>query len=243
MSHQNGPAAGSDTPGGPGQAAGGTGLAVLPAIWVGLNVALAGWGIMGSWRATFDYEIPDSVLYLVYAGLIAGIVNILWGLYLIGLAVNRSDRFPRQFTIWQVANILWIAAREAYVLVTPDFVPTIQSLLFAAAEIAIGVFCILLLRRKSETAQAYSNAGSQRPPVIVSIIAGFLGVVVGGALGFGAGLLGGGLIAEVTDMSCFEGACGYFAFFIGLFAMLAGAVAGAVFAVWRVNRLRKPRAA
>ena len=39
-------------------------------------------------------------------------------------------------------------------------------------------------------------------------------------------------------MSCFEGACGYFAFFMGLFAMLAGAVAGGIFAVWRVNRRR-----
>ena len=164
MSHQNGPAAGNDTPGGPGQAAGGAGLAMLPAIWVGLNVALAGWGIMGSWRTTFDYEMPDGVLYLVYAGLVAGIVNILWGLYLIGLAVNRSDRFPRQFTVWQVANILWIVGREAYVLVTPDFVPTIQSLLFAAGQIAIGVVCILLLRRKSGTARAYSRSGSQRPP-------------------------------------------------------------------------------
>ena len=151
MSHQNGPAAGNGTPGGPGQADRGPGLAMLPAIWVGLNVALAGWGIMGSWRTTVDYEMPDGVLYLVYAGLVAGIVNILWGLYLIGLAVNRSDRFPRQFTVWQVANILWIVGREAYVLVTPDFVPTIQSLLFAAGQIAIGVVCILLLRRTSGT--------------------------------------------------------------------------------------------
>ena len=110
-------------------------------------------------------------------------------------------------------------------------------------QIAIGVVCILLLRRTSGTTRADSSSGSQRPHVIVSIIAAFLGVVVGGALGFGAGLLGGRLIAEVTDMSCFEGACGYLAFFIGLFAMLAGAVAGAVFAVWRVNRRRKPRAA
>ena len=136
---------------------------MLPAIWVGLNVALAGWGIMGSWRTTVDYEMPDGVLYLVYAGLVAGIVNILWGLYLIGLAVNRSDRFPRQFTVWQVANILWIVGREAYVLVTPDFVPTIQSLLFAAGQIAIGVVCILLLRRTSGTARTDSSSGSQRP--------------------------------------------------------------------------------
>ena len=131
---------------------GASGLATLPAIWVGVNVALAGWGIMGV-AHHLDYDMPDGVLYLVYAGLIAGVVNILWGLYLIGLAVSRSDRFPRQFTVWQIANILWIVGREAYVLVTPDFVPTIQSLLFAAGEIAIGIVCILLLRRKSGTAR------------------------------------------------------------------------------------------
>ena len=42
-------------------------------------------------------------------------------------------------------------------------------------------------------------------------------------------------------MSCFEGACGYFAFFMGLFAMLAGAIAGGIFAVWCVNRRRPVR--
>ena len=171
------------------------------------------------------------MLYLIYGGLIAGVVNILWGLLLVGLAISRSANFPAHFTIWQIVNIVWIAAREVYVLVTPDFVPTIQPLLYGAGEIAIGIFCIAILRRKSETAQAYSNAGDERPPVIVSIIAAILGVIVGGALGFGLGLLGGSLFADATNMSCFEGACGYFAFFMGLFALLAGAVAGGIFAV------------
>jgi hypothetical protein len=226
-------------PGVPGAA----GLAALPAIWVGLNILLAVYGIYSAWPAMHDYRIPDSALYLVYGGLAGGGVNILWGLYIVGLAVSRSVRFPRHFTIWQVVNIVWIALREVYVLVTPDFVVTLPPLAYAAGAIAIGVVCILLLRRRSGTAGAYSNVETERPPAIVSVIAAVLGVVIGGVLGFGAGLLGGGLIAEVSDMSCFEGACGFFAFFIGLAVMLVGAVGGGIFAVWRTNRRRPVRAA
>jgi hypothetical protein len=40
-------------------------------------------------------------------------------------------------------------------------------------------------------------------------------------------------------MSCFEGACGYFAVFIGLAGLVIGAIGGGIFAVWRVHR-RKP---
>ena len=235
MSQSSGPQIGA---GGPTAPAGGAGLAALPPLWVGVNIALAVWGIIAAWPATYDYDIPDAALYLIYGGLIAGVVNILWGLFLVGLAISRSASFPAHFTVWQIVNIVWTVAREAYVLVTPDFVPTIQPLLYGAGEIAIGIFCIIILRRKSETSQAYANPGTGRPPVIVSIIAAILGVIIGGALGFGAGMLGGGLFAELTDMSCFEGACGYFAFFMGLFALLAGAVGGAIFAVWRVNRRR-----
>jgi hypothetical protein len=228
-----------------GQTGGSTpsGLATLPAVWVGVVILLSLYHIYSSWPATYAYDLPDSAVYLVYAGLIVSVVNILWGLWLVGLAIGRSVRFPRHFTIWQVANIVWIVLAEVYVLVMPDFVVTLTPLLYAAVEIAIGVICIRLLRHNADTARAYGNAGTERPPVIVSIIAAVIGIIVGGALGFGAGLGIGAFIAEATDMSCFEGACGFFAFFVGLFAMLAGAVAGAVFAVWRTNRGRPAAAA
>lgn len=215
---------------------GGVGPATLPPVWVGVNIVLAVYGIWSAWPATYAYDIPDSALYLIYAGLVADVVNILWGLYLVGLAVSESARFPRNFMVWQIVNIIWIVLREAYVLVAPDFVVTLPPLLYAAGEIAIGVVCILLLRRRPETASAYSNTGSEPPPLIVSVIAGFLGVVIGGALGFGAGLGLGIFISEATDMSCFEGACGFFAFFMGLGGMLVGAIAGGIFAIWRTNR-------
>jgi hypothetical protein len=222
----------SGTPRAPG------GSAILPPLWVGFNILIAIYGIYSAWPVTYAYDIPDSALYLIYASLAAGVVNMLWGLYLVSLAVGRSARFPHRFTIWQIVNIVWIALREVYVLVTPDFVVTLTPLAYAAVEIAIGVICIRLLRYHPGTAATYSNAGTERPPAIVSVIAALIGVIVGGALGFGAGLLGGVVISEATDMSCFEGACGYFAFLLGLAAMLAGAVAGGVFAVWRTNRRR-----
>ena len=137
---------------------------------------------------------------------------------------------------------MWIVAREVYVLITPDFVPTIQPLLFGAGEIAIGVFCIAILRRKPEAAQAYSNTGA--------------GAAVGDRLDhrghswrdrrrrawlWRSAFSAAASSPTLTHMSCFEGACGYFAFFIGLFAMLAGAIAGGIFAVWCVNRRRPVR--
>lgn len=209
---------------------------LLPPIWVGINILLALYGIWSVWPTLYAYDIPASALYLVYAGLAANVVNILWGLWLIALAVGGSARFPRNFTIWQLVNIAWIVVREAYVLITPDFVVTLQLLGYAAGEIAIGVICILLLRRRPEVALVYSDAGTGRPPVIVSIIAAALGIVIGGVLGFGIGLGAGIIVAEATDMSCFEGACGFFAFFVGLGGVLIGAIAGAVLAVWLVNR-------
>lgn len=218
-------------------APGGTGAALLPPIWVGVNILLAVYGIYSTLPAINGYELPDGALYLVYAGLAAAVVNILWGLWLIALAVGGSAGFPRHFTVWQVANIAWIVLREAYVLVAPVFVVTLTPLLYGAAEIAIGVICILLLRRRPDVALAYSSEGG-KPSVIVSIVGGILGLVIGGGLGFGIGLGAGIVISEATDMSCFEGACGFFALFLGLGGMLVGAVAGAILAVWWINRRR-----
>jgi hypothetical protein len=78
----------------------------------------------------------------------------------------------------------------------------------------------------------------QRPPVILSVIAAVLGLIIGGAIGGGGGLALGTVIAEVTEMSCFEGGCGIFAFVVGLLGVLLGALVGAIFAVWLTNRRR-----
>ncbi|TGQ76998.1 DUF2569 family protein, partial [Mesorhizobium sp. M8A.F.Ca.ET.208.01.1.1] len=89
---------------------------------------------------------PDNVFFLIYGGLVGGVLTILWGLYLLGLAFNRSARFPRHYTIWQIAIIIWILVRQAYVLLVSDFVFSAEGLAFTVAEIAIGLLCIYLLR-------------------------------------------------------------------------------------------------
>ncbi|TIT15857.1 MAG: hypothetical protein E5W78_27735, partial [Mesorhizobium sp.] len=84
------------------------------------------------------------------------IVIFLWGLFVLGLAFNRSARFPRHFTLWQVATILWLLARQCYILVTPDFVFSARGLAITGAEIAIGLLCIYLLRRGSGADAVYA---------------------------------------------------------------------------------------
>ncbi|WP_258608230.1 hypothetical protein [Mesorhizobium sp. AR10] len=89
----------------------------------------------------------------------------------------------------------------------------------------------------------YANPESESPPVLVSIIAALLGIILGAVIGACAGFFAGSVIADATDMSCFEGACGYFALFIGLAGLVVGAIAGGLFAVWRVNRRKRKPAA
>ncbi|TIT86363.1 MAG: hypothetical protein E5W55_30770, partial [Mesorhizobium sp.] len=82
----------------------------------------------------------------------------------------------------------------------------------------------------------YANPETERPPLLVSLVAALLGIILGGASGACAGFFAGSLIADATHMSCFEGACGFFAAFIGLAGLIVGAIAGGIFAIWRVNR-------
>ncbi|TIP38053.1 MAG: hypothetical protein E5X69_19635, partial [Mesorhizobium sp.] len=78
------------------------------------------------------------------------------------------------------------------------------------------------------------NLETERPPVFVSILAALLGIILGGVIGAFGGFFAGSLIADLTHMSCFEGACGFFAAFVGLGGLIVGAIAGGIFAIWRV---------
>ena len=219
---------------------GGAPLAYLPAAWVAVTMILGARSLATTWPLPWEYDLPDTVLYLIYAGSIAAVVNLLWGLHLLGLAYSRSARFPANFSVWQVVNLVWLVATEIYVQIVPHFVFSLENLLIKAAEVAVGVFCLYLVRRDPAARDLYSSPQTGPAPVATRFIAAVLGVVLGGAAGAVLGFLVGAGIAEVTEMSCFEGACGYFAAAIGLLGLIVGAVAGGIFGAWWSGRRRAP---
>lgn len=217
-------------------------LGWLPVFWLCLVMALSARGFDQSLAVMQGFSLPDAALYLVYASMIVAVVTIAWGLYLLSLAYSRSQRFPRNFTFWQLAIIAFLVAKQVYILVAPDFAFSIEGLAWDGGEIAIGLFLIFLVGRTHRARAVFSNDERARPGLLISLFAALVGVIVGGAVGAGVGLAAGSGISEATDMSCFEGARGYFVVLVGLAGMLVGAIGGGIFAVWRVNR-RKPKPA
>jgi hypothetical protein len=220
-----------------------SGLSYVPVGWL---IFVMAWSLYGLASASWlfgDSGLPDAIFYFFLAGLVANVIIVAWGLYLLGLAFGRSTRFPRQFIIWQVAFIVWVLARQVYVLAVPPFVFTPRSVLIGGAEVAIGLLCIYLLRRGSGAENVYARPQAEAPPVYVSIVAALLGIILGAVVGAVGGFLAGSVIADVAQVSCFEGGCGYFAAFIGLAGLVVGAIAGGILAVWLVHRRgRKPAA-
>ncbi|BCM21615.1 hypothetical protein [Mesorhizobium sp. J8] len=216
-----------------------SGLSFIPVAWLVIVMGLSAYGLIANWRLIGDFSLPENAFLLVYGGLTGGVITILWGLYLLGLAFNRSARFPRHYTIWQAAIIVWLILRQAYV--SYAFVFSVEALGFTVTEIAIGLLCIYLLRNGAGSETVYANPETERPPVFVSILAALLGIILGGAVGAFGGFFAGSLIADLTHMSCFEGACGFFAAFVGLGGLIVGAIAGGIFAIWPVNRRRPAR--
>ncbi|TIW29689.1 MAG: DUF2569 domain-containing protein, partial [Mesorhizobium sp.] len=178
-----------------------SGLSFIPVAWLVIVMGLSAYGLISNWRLIGDFSLPDNVLFLIYGGLAGGVITILWGLYLLGLAFNRSARFPRHYTIWQVAIIIWILVRQAYVLLVSDFVFSAEGLGFTVAEIAVGLLCIYLLRNGAGAETVYANLETERPPVFVSIFAALLGIILGGVIGAFGGFFAGSLIADLTHMS------------------------------------------
>lgn len=221
-------------------------LGWLPVGWLCLVMALSARGIDGSLAVVQSYSFSGPVLYFIWFTMLFGAVTILWGLYLLFLAYNRSQRFAAQFTRWQGVIILVLVARELYVLAAPDFAFSLASFAWTAGEIVVGAAMIVLVKREPQAVPVAAAAvGTPRPPVSVlaAVALTLLGIVLGGALGLALGLGGGQLYAEATDMSCFEGGCGYFVVFMGLAGIVVGAISGGVFALWRVLNRRASRPA
>lgn len=208
-----------------------------PPVWLAVNIALAAWHLVGSGWLLDQSDLPGFVAVFVYGGAVAALVKLLWGLFVLRLAWMRSPRFAPSFIAWQAAVILWVVAMQAYVLLAPDFSSSPEWIATAALEVAVGAFCIAAAARAGRRPPAApAPAHAAAPSTLATILAGLLGLLAGAVLGLGAGLLVGALIADVTDMSCFEGACGFFAFFTGLFGLFVGAVAGLALAIVMARR-------
>jgi hypothetical protein len=215
-----------------------SGLSFVPVAWLIFVMAWSVYGLASSWWLFGNSGLPDDIFYFLIGGLIVDVVTTLWGLYLLGLAFSRSARFPRHFIIWQAVLIIFSLVRQAYVLASPSFVFSAENLAITGAEIAIGLLCIYLLRRGSGAETVYAKPETEAPSVFVSIVAALLGIILGAVIGALGGFFAGSVIADVAEVSCFEGGCGYFAAFIGLAGLVVGAIVGGILAVWLVHRRR-----
>jgi hypothetical protein len=213
--------------------------AAAPVIWLCASLLLSLRGLWQGWPTLFAYDLPDVVADYIDASMAAAIVQILLGLYVLGLAWRKSPRFAFWFTLWAV---LAIVADLGFLLATlfiEPFAQTWTPWLIAFVSVAISVWTIWLVRRpKPATAATQAPASAGPAPVGVVILNAVLGFVLGGAAGLGIGLLAGSVIVDWLDVSCFEGGCGYAAVAIGLLGMILGAIAGLVFAIWRTRRQR-----
>ncbi|WP_269930758.1 hypothetical protein [Aminobacter sp. HY435] len=207
--------------------------------WLCLVMVLSARGIDGGVSFLLGFTPSDSVFYFVLLSAIVGGVTILWGLWLLLLAYSRSARFPRQFTLWQSALIVVMLVKQGYILIAPDFAVTAWTIAWAVGEVAVGVAMICLVNSRGATQTLVSGEQDTTPRPVVIAIAAVLGVFVGGAAGAALGLVVGSVISEATDMSCFEGGCGYFAIMVGIVGCLVGAVVGGIFAAWLAARRRR----
>lgn len=213
--------------------------AAAPVIWLCASLLLSLRGLWQGWQVMFESGLPDGVSEYIQAGMVAAAVQILLGLYVLGLAWRRSPRFAFWFTFWAVVTIVPVVGLQVATLFVDAFVQTFTPWLITAVSVAISVWTIWLVRRsKPATAATQAPVPVGPAPVGVVILNAFLGFVLGGAAGLGIGLFAGSVIVDWLDVSCFEGGCGYAAAAIGLLGMILGAIGGLVFAIWRTRRRR-----
>jgi hypothetical protein len=181
--------------------------------------------------------MPGDITTYMYVGTATPALHILGGLFVLGLAWRKSPRFAFWFTVWAVFVIVCDVSMQAATLFIPAFVQSLQQWLITGLFTAAGIAAIVVVRRQPapDLAPAAAAASARAPVGVVSINA-VLGFIVGGGLGLALGLLIGSVAVDLLGISCFEGGCGYAAVAIGLLVMIAGAIAGLVFAIVRTRR-------
>jgi hypothetical protein len=209
----------------------------LPLAWVVLVMALSVRFLWQAWPALNDYRLPGAARFLIEAEMIAAAITLLAGLFVLAMGLARSHLFPWAFLLWQGFDILVMAASTVYTLTQPDFIMTPLSFLIVGIQALIGVGLVFLIFESPERGVVFAARARQGMPIFARIVCCLLGIVVGGFVGFWVGLAIGAGISEATNMSCFEGACGFFVFFIGLAGLLLGAIGGGIgVALWTRRR-------
>lgn len=220
---------------------------ILPALWIAFLMALGLRSLYSSWPLLAGGDLPEDVATWLWFGIAVAVINLFWGSWLLGLAYRRATTFPAAFTLWQVFNIAAILVSTAYTSFSGSFVPQAFSLMMVAAEVVLGIALIALVRRTPIPVAAGGAAGiggeppGERPSLGVYLLNAVIGAVIGAIALVPAGLLLGSVIADLADISCFEGGCGYFALAIGVAGLPVGLVVGAVVAVWLAGRRPRPR--
>jgi hypothetical protein len=207
-----------------------------PVIWLCANLLLTLRGLWQGWPTALAGDLPGEIALYVQGGLAAGIVQLVLGIYVLGLAWRRSPRFPFWFTLWASLAIAFDILFLVASFLIGAFVASWLPWLVAAMSVALSAWTIALVRRHPEQAPAARPLGPAGAGALV--LWGILGFVVGGGAGLGGGLLAGSVIVDWLDVSCFEGGCGYAAAAIGLLGLVVGAIGGAIFAIVRVRRQR-----
>ncbi|RST87752.1 hypothetical protein EJC49_03845 [Aquibium carbonis] len=219
-----------------------------PLAWVALTMLLAASGVYSTLPHAWNPSLPAFLTTYLQASLGVSVVNILWGGWILAAAHSRSRALRRGFLAWQSFNIVAVAASVGYTGFVAEFVTTASSVFLPLMEFAVGIALIVYARRLPDApapavpAPVPATAG-RKPSAALYLVNGVIGGIVGAILGGVAGFPFGALLADVLDISCFEGGCGYFAAAIGLLLILVGLVAGIVVAVMRTRRAaRRPPA-
>jgi len=215
-----------------------SGLAWLPVAWLVFTMATALYRAWSVWPSLNEYDLPPEATWLIEGELLVAAISVIGGLFVLAAALGRMRLYPSAFTLWQGFNIATLLAVAIYTAIMPEFMTAPLTYAIWLGEILIGIVCIVIVRRKPQARSSQSEAPAGYS-VLARIILAFLGVLIGGFIGFWMGLGIGIAIAEATNMSSFEGASGYFAVFIGLVGLLVGAIVGLVLALYWTRR-RKP---
>ena len=202
-------------------------------------MAMSVYRAWAAWPALNDYRLPPAATWLIQGELIVSASLVVGGLLVLAAALGRMRIYPASFTLWQGLTIAALLAIAIYTAIMPDFVTAPLTYVYWLGEILIGIACIIIVRRKPQAHSLQSGAPTAYS-VLARVIFAFLGIFIGGFIGFWLGLGIGIAIAEATNMSSFEGASGYFAFFLGLAGVLVGAIIGLVLALYWTRRKKTP---